>query len=44
MKNILDDSISNLPDIQDSISEHHLSQSEHPLAEQEGKGKNPFKK
>lgn len=41
---IPDDSMSNLPDIQNSISEHHTSQSEHPLAEQEGKGKNPFKK
>ncbi|QLZ69671.1 hypothetical protein FOLKNPGA_02469 [Legionella sp. PC1000] len=40
---ILDDSTSNLPVIQNSISEHHTSQSEHPLTEQEGKGKNPFK-
>ena len=41
---IPDDSISNLPDIQISTSEHHTNQSEHPLTEQEGKGKNPFKK
>lgn len=41
---IPDDSMSNLPDIQNSTSEHHTSQSEHPLTEQEGKGKNPFKK
>lgn len=39
-----DDSMSNQPDIHNFISEHHTSQSEHPLTEQEGKGKNPFKK
>jgi len=41
---IPDDSMSNLSDIQNSASEPHTSQSEHPLTEQEGKGKNPFKK
>jgi hypothetical protein len=41
---IPDDSMSNLPDIQNITSEHHTSQSVHPLTEQEGKGKNPFKK
>ncbi|WP_454785722.1 hypothetical protein [Legionella sp. WA2024007413] len=41
---IPDDSTINLPDIQLSTFEHHPIHSEHPLAEQEGKGKNPFKK
>lgn len=41
---IPDDSMSTLPDIQNSTSEHHISPPEHPLTEQEGKGKNPFKK
>ena len=42
--NIPDDSMSDLPEIQHGTSEYYTSQSEHPLAEQEGKGKNPFKK
>jgi hypothetical protein len=41
---IPDDSTSTLPVIQNNIFEHHTSQYEHPLTEQEGKGKNPFTK
>lgn len=39
-----DDSMTSLPDIQISTSEPHTIHYEHPITEQEGKGKNPFKK
>jgi hypothetical protein len=42
--NIPDDTMSNLPDIHNIIPEHHTMQYEHPITEQEGRGKNPFKK
>jgi hypothetical protein len=42
--NIPNDTMTNLPDLQNIIPEHHPISYEHPLPEQEGKGKNPFKK
>lgn len=41
--NIPDDPMNILPDI-NLPSEHHVTPYEHPMPEQEGKGKNPFKK